>query len=168
MEVLMHRFLKQITCFWWQRSAKMRRHPCVVVQITLRISSQHPAGTFFLPAFPYPIPSEGFPANHSKRLISPQLIALLLQSPIMAFIPSASPVCFPHFTLFLPHSGASINRWIWKIFSNRMHMQAKKIDFKTRNNSIEYYISESSWKVPKVSRWEKATNLSAFFFLVSL
>lgn len=43
----------------------------------------------------------------------------------------------------------------------------KKIDFKTRNNSIEYYISESSWKVPKVSRWKKATNLSAFFFFVS-
>lgn len=144
----MHRFSQQITCFWWQSSAKMRRHPCVVVQIMLRISSQHPAGTFSLQAFPYHILSEDFPANDSKRLISPQLIALLLQSPIMAFIPSASPVCFPHFTPVLPHSGASINRWIWNVFSllNWMHMKAERLSFKTRSwvvqNSIPMKVSE--------------------------
>lgn len=77
-----------------------------------------PSRHLFSTTFPYQILSEDFPANHSNRLISPQLIALLLQSPIMASIPSVSPVGCSHFTLGLPHSGAPTDRQIWNIFSS--------------------------------------------------
>lgn len=158
----MHRFSQQITCFWWQRTAKLRRHPCVVEQIMPRISSEHQQAPFSLQAFPYRILSEGFPANHSKRLISPQLIALLLQSPIMAFIPSASPVCFPHLTMVLPHSGASMNRWIWNIFPllNYKHREAERLSSKTKNRVAHNFIPMKERKNNCVSNKKKTPNLS--------
>lgn len=68
--------------------------------------------------------------------------------PNYAFIPSASPVRFPHFTPVLPHSGALTNRWIWNVFSliYRMHMEA---DWASKPGT-ELYRILYLWKLLKI------------------
>lgn len=96
---------------WGHCSTRKRQHLCGIVQIMQRGSSRCTAGSFSSPHLrSNHILSDDFPANFFNPLISPQLIASLLQSPIMDSILSASHFWCFQFTVVVLCDGASTER----------------------------------------------------------
>lgn len=100
-------------CVWGHCSTRKRQHLCGIVQIMQRGSSRCTAGSFSSPHLrSNHILSDDFPANFFNPLISPQLIASLLQSPIMDSILSASHFWCFQFTVVVLCDGASTERQV--------------------------------------------------------